>query len=368
MADHNKTEQPTPHRRDKARKQGQVARSRDLSSALALAGAGLALYWQGGDIMARWGGFLRRSLSLAVSQPITLDTPLLWWSSVEVLRGITPVLLAGAMLATAAGVAQGGMVFAGDALVPKLERLSPANKLKQMFSLTSLSGLLKSLLPFAAILAVGVQALQTHWGEMVRASYLSLHAFGSLVLSTVLEVGWKSALILLAWSGVDYLLNWQKMEGDLRMSRQEVREDIKETEGSPETKGRIRKIQRSLRRRQALRATETATVVVTNPTHYAVALRYELEMEAPVVVAKGRNLLAQRIKEVARWQGIPIMENPPLAQALYRAVEVGQSIPAKLYTAVAEILVLVFRAQAKVRNPQDIRPERVPPGPGGAQP
>ena len=158
-----------------------------------------------------------------------------------------------------------------------------------------------------------------------------------------------------------------KMEGDLRMSRQEIREDIKETEGSPETKGRIRKIQRSLRRQQALRATETATVVVTNPTHYAVALLYELEMEAPVVVAKGRNLLAQRIKEVARWQGIPIMENPPLAQALYRAVEVGQSIPAKLYTAVAEILVLVYRAQAKY-EPQDIPAESVPSGPGGAQP
>lgn len=115
-------------------------------------------------------------------------------------------------------------------------------------------------------------------------------------------------------------------------------------------KARIRKIQRSVRRQQLLRATETATVVVTNPTHYAVALRYELEMEAPVVVSKGRDLLAQKIKDVARWQAIPIMENPPLAQALYRTVEVGQAIPAKLYTAVAEILVAIFQAKAKVRQ------------------
>lgn len=351
MAEQNKTEQPTPHRREKARKQGQVARSRDVSSALALTGAGLVLYWQGGETAVRWGGLLRRSLSLAASEPVTVSTPLLWWSSVEVVRSMAPVLSASLVLALAAGVMQGGMVFAGEVLVPKFERLSPSKKLRQMFSLAGLSALLKSLLPFAAILFVGVQALQSHWGEIVRSSDLSLHAFSALVMAIMLDVSWKSVLILLAWSGVDYLLTWQKMEGELRMSRQELKEDFKETEGSPETKARIRKIQRSLRRQQLLRAAETATVVVTNPTHYAVALRYEMDMEAPVVVSKGRNLLAQRIKEVARWQGIPIMENPPLAQALYRAVEVGQAIPAKLYTAVAEILVLVFQAQARVRRP-----------------
>jgi flagellar biosynthesis protein FlhB len=364
MADQNKTEQPTPHRRDKARKQGQVARSRDVSNALALTGAGLVLYWQGGESVVRWGVLLHRSLSLAASESITVSTPVLWWSSVEVVRAMAPALSAGLVLALAGGLAQGGMVFAGEALVPKFERLSPAKKLQQMFSLTGLSGLLKSLLPFAAILFVGIQALESHWGEIVSSSYLSLHAFSALVLATMLEVGWKSALVLLAWSGLDYLLTWQKMEGELRMSRQELKEDFKETEGSPETKARIRKIQRSLRRQQLLRATETATVVVTNPTHFAIALRYEMDMDAPVVVSKGRNLLAQRIKEVARWQGIPIMENPPLAQALYRAVEVGQAIPAKLYTAVAEILVLVFQAQARVRRPTSA-PDRETTAPQG---
>jgi flagellar biosynthesis protein FlhB len=352
MADSNKTEQPTPHRRDKARKQGQVARSRDLSSALALAGAGAVLLWQGRESVARWGGLLRRTLDLGAGQSLNGSSPVLWWSSVEVLRGVVPVLSASLALAVVAGVAQGGMVFAGEALVPRFERLSPGKKLQQMFSFAGLSGLLKSLLPFAAILYVGVQTMEAHWEEMVRASFLSLSDFSALVLAMLLKVGWKSVLILLAWSGIDYFLAWQKMEGDLRMSRQEVREDFKETEGSPETKARIRKIQRNLRRQQLLRATETATVVVTNPTHFAVALRYQLEMEAPVVVSKGRDLLAQRIKQVARWQGIPIMENPPLAQALYRAVEVGQTIPAKLYTAVAEILVLVYQAQAQVRRQQ----------------
>jgi len=352
MADSNKTEKPTPHRRDKARKQGQVARSRDLSSALGLAGAGAVLLWLGHESVARWGDLLRRSLNVGASGQLTSTGPLLLWSSVEVLRAMVPVLSASLVLAVAGGVMQGGMVFAGEALAPKFERLSPAKKLQQMFSLAGLSGLLKSLLPFGAILFFGVQVLQSHWEALQRASFLDLHAFSDFLLELLLEVGWKSALILLAWSGIDYFLTWRKMEGDLRMTRQELRDDFKETEGNLQIKARIRRIQRSLRRQQLLKATETATVVVTNPTHYAVALRYEMEMEAPVVVAKGRDLLAQRIKDVARWQGIPAMENPPLAQALYRAVEVGQAIPAKLYTAVAEILVLVYQAQAKVRQQQ----------------
>jgi len=350
MADQNKTEQPTPHRREKARKQGQVPRSRELSSALALAGTGLVLIWQGRDSLTRFGGLLRCSLSVGTTEPVTLSTPLLWWSSAEVLRGIAPALSASLALALAGGVMQGGMVFASESLAPKAERLSPAKKLQQMFSLTGLSGLLKSLLPFGAILFVGVSVLEERWDTIVRASYLDRHTFTALVLSSIVEVGWKSALILLFWAGIDYFLTWRKMEGDLRMTRQELRDDFKETEGNPETKARIRRIQRNVRRQQLLRATETATVVVTNPTHYAVALRYELDMEAPVVVSKGRDLLAQKIKEVARWQGIPVMENKPLAQALYRAVEVGQAIPAKLYTAVAEILVLVYQAQAEVRR------------------
>jgi flagellar biosynthesis protein FlhB len=365
MADSNKTEKPTPHRREKARKQGQVARSRDLSSALALAGAGLVVFWGGQASLARWGGFLRSSLSLAVSEPITMSTPLLWWTSAEVLRNIVPVLAASLGLALAGGVAQGGMVFAGEALVPKFERLSPAKKLQQMFSIAGISGLLKSLLPFAAILFVGAQTLQSHWTELVGSCFLTLRAFLALLLAMVLEVGWKSAVILLAWSGIDYFLTWQKMESDLGMSRQELRDDFKETEGSPETKARIRRIQRTVRRQQLLRATEMATVVVTNPTHYAVALRYEMAMEAPIVVSKGRDLLAQKIKEIARWQGIPVMENPPLAQALYRAVEVGQSIPAMLYTAVAEILVLVFQAHAQVRRQQAVPPQPTAAGQSG---
>jgi flagellar biosynthetic protein FlhB len=149
---------------------------------------------------------------------------------------------------------------------------------------------------------------------------------------------------------VDYLLLWWKSEGDLKMSRQDLRDEMKQTEGNPASKARIRKIQRQSRRKQMLKAAETATVVVTNPTHYAVALRYEPNMSAPVVVAKGLDNLAAKIKEIAWKFDIPVMENRPLAQALYKSVEIGDPIPSALYHAVAEILVLIFKAQTEVRN------------------
>jgi flagellar biosynthetic protein FlhB len=161
---------------------------------------------------------------------------------------------------------------------------------------------------------------------------------------------WKSGLVLVAWSAVDYLLTLKKINSDMKMSKQEVREEYKETDGNPVIKSRIRQLQRAMRRRKSLAAAATATVVVTNPTHYAIALRYETDMPAPIVVAKGRNLLAEKIKQLARENGIMLVENRPLAQALYKSVEVGDAIPAKLYQAVAEILAMVFRAQSEVRR------------------
>jgi flagellar biosynthetic protein FlhB len=166
----------------------------------------------------------------------------------------------------------------------------------------------------------------------------------------LLEVLWKSGLVLLVWAGADYLLLWLKSEGDLKMSRQDIRDELKSTEGNPANKARIRRIQRQARRKQMIKGAETATVVVTNPTHFAVALKFEISMAAPMVVAKGLDLLAAQIREIAVDRGIPIMENKALARALYKSVEVGDAIPAALYHAVAEILVLVFKAQEEVKR------------------
>jgi len=349
MAGSGKTEKPTPRRRQKAREKGQVARTRELPSVLGCAAALAIFSWQASQAVQEWRGFLRSTLDMSGRQALAPETTLFLWSGWQVLRWTAPAMLGAWVVSATTSIMQGGLVFSPEALVPKLERMSPASKLRQMFSLTGLSGLLKSLLPFAAILYLGIGVFRQHWSEIVLASGLELRAFASLVFKLAFEVGWKSLLVLLAWAGVDYFFTWRKLEGDLRMSKQELREEFKESEGDPSIKGRIRRLQRQVRRQQMLKATETATAVVTNPTHFAVALRYERDMPAPIVVAKGRDRIAEQIKEVARWHGIPTLENPPLAQVLYRTVAVGQEIPAKLYIAVAEILALIHRAQAQAR-------------------
>jgi flagellar biosynthetic protein FlhB len=267
----------------------------------------------------------------------------------EVVRWMAPAMLAAWGVAAAASVAQGGFVFAPEAMAPNFEKFNPVSKLQQMFSITSLSGLLKSLPPMVIVMYLAISSFRSHWTEIVQASNLPLGSVAHLTLSLMIEIGWKALAVLLVLAVIDYFVTWRKHESDLKMSHQDIREEMKESDGNPTVKGRIRRLQRQVRRRQMLKETEKATVVIVNPTHFAVALQYLPNMRAPIVLAKGRDHLAQEIKDVARWSNIPIMENPPLAQALYRLVSPGQEIPAKLYTAVAEILAMVYRAQAQTR-------------------
>ena len=350
MEDSSKTEKATPRRRLKAREQGRVPRSRDLSNTLAMAGTAAVLYFIGPQAIRSWNCFYRSALDSAVAEPVQANGPLLFWTSVEVARWVVPVFGCALAVSIAAGLAQGGFVFASEALAPKFDHMSPAGKLQQMFSPAALSTNLKSMVPFAAIAWIGYDSVRSRWSLIVLSSFGGSRSFARLTGEMLLEIGWKSGLVLLVWSGVDYLLLWFKHEGDLKMSRQEIREELKEMDGNPANKSRIRRLQRQNRRRLMMKAAETATVVITNPTHYAVALRYDQDTSAPIVVAKGLDLLAEKIKQIARDHDIPTMENRSLAQALYKGAEVGDAIPSALYHAVAEVLVLVYRAQAEVRE------------------
>jgi len=352
-----KTEKPTPRRRQKAREEGQVVRSRELPNVLATAVAFSIMAWQAGNMARDWRGLLRTSLEFPAQAAIEPSSGLFIWTGWTVARWTLPVMAGAFMIALGSSVMQGGLVFATKSITPNVDRLSPAAKLRQLFSPTGLSSLLKSLLPFSAILYLAAKTISREWRSIVTASDVGFASFLRMTFSLAFEVTWKSLLVLFVWAAIDYLLVWRKHESDLRMSREEMRQEFKETEGNPQIKQRIRQLQRRVRRQQMLKDTQTATVVIANPTHFAVAVRYQLDMQAPVVVAKGRDLLAQQIKEVARWYEIPVVENPPLAQLLYRIVPVGREIPAKLYTAVAEILAAVYRAQAKVRQ-QAPRPAR----------
>lgn len=347
MAADNKTEKATPRRRQKAREKGQVARSRDLSSTLALAGTVAAIAWTLPTAVRVWRQLFRSLLSLSLSSSLTFSSPALEITEHAVLRGIIPVMGCACLLAALSGVAQGGLVVAPSALMPSLDRLSPAKKLGQMFSVAGLANLFKSLVPFGAIAYCAVLVLVRDWKLIVSTADSDLGSFCEFLASRAFAITWRAVLILLLWSGLDYLLMWRKLESELSMSREDLRNEAKESEGHPTIKMRIRRLQRQASRRRTLQDVANATVVVTNPTHFAVALAYGPELPAPKVIAKGQNLLAQQIKEAARWHGIPIMENPPLAQALYRSVEVGDAIPAKLYAVVAELLALVYRAQQR---------------------
>ena len=349
MADSNKTEQASPRKQQKAREKGQIARSRDLMSSLAVGTMVLLLATQAPVFAAQWRGLLSRSLDAGVSGDLS-ETPLLTWTGLAVVRSISLIVWLSWMAAMLGALAQGGLVFAPSALQPNFTRLSPASRMEQLFSLPSVGRLLKSLLPGAAIIYLAVGILAHEWNTVLGAAHFGINRLVAYLMGHIFELAWKSALVLLVWSGADYAIEKHKLGSDLRMSKQDQRDEYKETEGNPATKARIRRLQRQLRRRKMLRETEKASVVITNPTHFAVALQYDMKMDAPVVVAKGQNLLAQEIKEIARWHGIPVLENPPLAQALYRTVEVGQTIPAELYAVVAEILAFVFRAQAQARS------------------
>ncbi len=351
MADDSRTEKATPRRRQKAREKGQVARSRELPGALAVLGIVIFVSWVVPSWFAQWKLLWQQWLVLASVGELSNMTPLLRTTAWTAATWVGPVILLGWVLALVGSVAQGGLVMAPQALVPRWDRLNPASNLARLVSLGNASALLKSVVPVLFILYLVLAMLSRDWGQIIQAAHASQRASGVWALALMGEIAWKAGLVFLCWSLMDYLMTRLNFERQLRMSRQELREENKETEGNPQVKTRIRRLQRQMRRRRMLRDVARATVVVTNPTEFAVALEYRPEsMDTPVVLAKGRNLLAQRIRQEANWHGVPIVENPPLAQALYRAVDVGQAIPAKLYAVVAELLAFIYRAQGRLRS------------------
>ncbi|MEW5981058.1 MAG: EscU/YscU/HrcU family type III secretion system export apparatus switch protein [Acidobacteriota bacterium] len=345
----DRTEQPTARRLREAKRKGQVARSRDLGQAAALVGTALVLGWMGPS-MAR---ILTEEIQLAFAQMgdqalATLTAGDLTRLAAKAGRAVAlvcgPVALASVAMVVGSQAAQGGWIFSTDALRPDWARLSPARGIKRLGLSQGGVDLLKTILVVTTLAVLG-------WQDVRDAIVTSL-ALGRAEAVSAAADGWdavlqfvrRSAVVLLAFALADYAVQRWRFIRSQRMTKQEVRDDYRLTEGSPETKMRVRRIQRDMIRSRMLSAVPRATVVVTNPTHYAVALEYRRGSEpAPRVVAKGRDLIAQRIKTVAREHGVPIAENPPLARALYGAVPVGGVIPGTLFEAVAEVLAYLIR-------------------------
>jgi flagellar biosynthetic protein FlhB len=344
-----RSEQATQHRRDKARREGDILHSRELSAAAGTLAGVIALGALGSTMLYTWRATFAAFLDLGDPrrwEPAQLEPTLfaIRRLSLGVLAAPGVVMAVVAMAALGIGVLQtGGLNFHVEAIGVKFDRVNPISNIKNLFSLRAAARLAKSLFPASLLAVFAVQRIARQL-TIPPFSITRLETLGSDIYGLLLAAAW----LLFGWSAIDYLVEWQSRESRLKMSKQDMRDENKETEGSPQIRGRIRNLQRQARRRRVKDDVSKAAVVLTNPTHYAVALGFDFAtMEAPRVMAKGRNLLAEEIKAEARWAGVPIIENPPLARSLYRSVEVGQPIPADLYAAVAAILVYLYRQRVE---------------------
>lgn len=340
-----RTEQPTARRREEARARGQVAKSADLASAVMLLGA-FGMYTLGGTtLLADLLGAFRATFSSLPTRDLTADDVLALYRGAVVRWApiVAPFVLLPAAAAILTQLLQTRFALSAHGLAPDWSRLSPLKNLGRLLGLTSLVELTKAVLKLGAVGTVAWFTLKGYWPDLLDIGASGVG--GTLgVFVRVLGDVWLG--IILAWLAIavaDYGWQWWRHERSLRMTREEVREDTKMTEGNPLIRGRLRAIHRQLVSRKMLAEVKRADVVLRNPTHVAVALRYEGgRMRAPRVVAKGERHMALKIIEIARKHGVPVLENPPLARTLFALVKVGAEIPADLYRAVAEVLAYVY--------------------------
>jgi flagellar biosynthetic protein FlhB len=345
----DRTEQATPHRREKARKEGDLLHSRELTAAAGTLGGVLALAALGSRSIESWRGAFAGFLALGASskrENAELGPTIVAIRSLA-MAALTPVVTVMTAVVTAgvtAGIVQtGGVSIHPQSVGFKFDRVNPLSNAKNLFSLRAAARLGKSMLPVALLSIFAVHRIARQL-QIPPFSTERLELLGADVFGLLEAAAW----LLFGWALVDYMFEWRSRESRLKMSRQDLRDEMKETEGSPQIRSRIRGLQRQMRRRKVKADVSRAAVVLTNPTHYAVALGFDFNtMEAPRVLAKGRNLLAEEIKAEARWAGVPIVENPPLARSLYRSVEAGQAIPVDLYAAVAAILAYLYRQRVE---------------------
>ncbi|MBH2034152.1 MAG: flagellar biosynthesis protein FlhB [Pseudomonadales bacterium] len=358
----DKSEEPTGKRLEESRKKGQIARSRELNTvAVTMAGIGGLLVY-GGD----FGQVLLELMrgNFALSRDVLLDDRsmalYLLASGKMALEAIMPLLVILLIAAVLGPIALGGWLFSPEAMAPKASRMNPVSGLKRMFSTHALVELLKALGKFTVILLVALAVLSADQDDLLAIANQPLEA---AIIHSAELVGWSMlwmacGLILIAAVDVPFQL-WDHKQ-KLMMTKQEVRDEYKDSEGKPEVKSRIRQMQREMAERRMMAAIPTADVVITNPTHFAVALKYDpAKGTAPVLLAKGGDFMALKIREIAQQHKVMVLESPGLARAVYFSTELDQEIPAGLYLAVAQVLAYVYQLK-QFRSGKGKRPGPLP--------
>ena len=345
----DRTEKPTAKRKRDARERGQVVRSKDLAGAVSLVAVTMSLGWFGAWMTGAVGNRLAdglRAMSDGAHADINAQTlSAILWPDLGLMATIAGPPAFVAIAATlGASFAQTGWTFAPKALRLNWGRLSPSAGFSRFAPLQAGGELVKALLGLGVLTAVCYGLVVDLYGRAPGLSGMTPAEIGIFSWQQLWGLMWRAGLALTAVATADYALQYWRLFQQLRMTRQEIKDEFKANEGNPEIKARVRRIQREMTRRRMLHAVKDATVVITNPTHFAVALRYRrADMSAPVVVAKGQDLMAARIRKVAAQHGVPCVENVALARALYKDADVGDAIPGPLFGAVAEVLAYLVR-------------------------
>ncbi len=333
-----RTEQATPRKRQEAREKGQVARSRELISISAMAGIFIMFYLSGNALIKNISILSSNIFGFRYGrEPLTV----MRYAATEAIIILLPFLGMAVVFSLFAGFSQGGFIL--KPLNIEVERLNPINGLKRIFSLTGLGEFLKSMIRFVVggvLIYFILKNIIPLLPSTIAMDLSDIQIFGTRLVARAMLYAFGIYFVLAV---IDYIFERWKFERSLKMTREEIKKELKESEGDPLIKARIKSIQREIARRRMMQEVPKATVVITNPTHIAVALRYdERETSAPVVIAKGENLIAEKIKEIAKRHNIPIVEDKPLARELNK-LEIGSAIPVELYKAVAKILAYIYR-------------------------
>jgi flagellar biosynthetic protein FlhB len=348
-----KTEKATPHKRQETRKKGEVAKSPEVASALTLLLCFSFLMIGGQTIFLGCLNIYRRSFQeyllwdFSISSTQLLFNQLLW----DVVKLVAPVFAVVLVSGVLANYVQVGFMFNSEALKMKLEKLNPLEGAKRIFSLRSVVELIKSILKILLTGGIVYWMIMRQKNELFSIGKLNIWDAASFIGSLTIQIGIVVAISLMVLAAGDYLYQKYEFEKKLRMSQQDIKDEYKKMEGDPVIKGKRRAKQRELSMNRMMQEVPRADVVITNPTHFAVAIRYDLEtMAAPEVIAKGKDHIALKIKEIAKQHKIVTVENKPLARALFAAVEIGQPIPEDLFNAVGEILAYVYYQEGRYKG------------------
>lgn len=350
MADGSKTEKATPKKRRDERKKGNVFLSQDAVSVATLVGATASFFLLAPKMAEEIAGYLAMCVERCGNHDDIglLLSDLMTQGILVLLKTAFPLLLVTALCAVAATFAQTRMLVSGELMKPKFSRINPLQGFKRLFSLRSIVEALKGILKITILMLIIYLSLRGTVLESSKYLYTGIPAACAHLLGVGRSMVIRIVIAFLALAAADFLYQWWHYEKELRMSKQEIKEEYKQLEGDPQIKGKIKEMQRRMAQSRMMQQVPNADVVIRNPTHFAVALRYRPEVDAaPVVLAKGQDELALRIVKVAEEANVAVMENVPLARALYAQTELNQMIPQELYGAVAEVLVYIFRLNAE---------------------